>query len=184
MRIRINHTWQVIATLIAGAVFAVFIFLYPTKMYNSWVALSDDAIVASLAVAAMAGGAGLGVERIRSRGDVKAWGIGRWSWSLSALSIALAVGRFVIARPWQGRNLGDEIVEGIIRMAFNQIQDNIHDLSIHLCVFLLASMLARFPRDAAPDFREWSGRAFGCLVIAWGAAFSLITALSAGSRMQ
>ena len=177
MRIRIDHTWRVIATLITGAVFAVFIYVYPIKIYNSWLALADDAVVAMLAVAAMAGGSGLGVERIRSRGDGKAWGIGRWFWSLSAMSIVLTGGRLVVERPWRRWNLEDKAVKSIIRISFYYIKNNIHELFFYLLIFFLASLLARFPRDAAPDFREWSGRAFGCLVIVWGAAYSLIIAL-------
>ena len=180
MRIRIDYTWRVIATLITGAVFAAFIYLNTIKINHSWIALTDDTVAAFLTVAAMAGGIGLGFERIRSRGDGKAWGIGRWFWSLSALSIVLTGSRLGIEKPWRRWNLGNDVVKGIITFVFNELQSNIHELSVYFLVFFLASRLARFPRDAAPDFREWSGRAFGCLVIVWGAALTLISVLRAG----
>lgn len=177
MQIRLATAWEVLGTLLVGTSLSVYVRRFSIKLKDSRIDLADDTVATFLAVAAMAGGIGLGLERARRRDDGRAWGVGRWCWSLSALATALTGVRLIVERPWRRWNLEGKDLEGVTRFAVDSVSNNFTNLGFYFAAFFLISGLAGFPRDAAPDLREWSGRGFGGLVIFWEVADSLITAM-------
>lgn len=177
MRFRFSRTGEVIATLMAGATYAISIHLIDMRPSDSWITQADEVVVAFLAVASFAEGLALSIESIRTRGQTKVWGIGRWFWTLSGLSMVLAGARFIVERPWLKWGLEGEILRLIVRLSFNGASEAIHRLSLYFLVFFLVSWLAQYPRDSAPDFREWTGRVFGGLVILWEATVAMASVI-------
>lgn len=128
---------------------------------------------------ASAGGVGLAIEAIRGRRP-SSWGIGRWIWSISGVTMAL----------WLLDQSFDTTLSAIKHrrwptlLEYSQLlRHEIDTWWLGAAPWVLAgvvvtAMLARSPRDPEPDTREWLGRLFAGLVVtlkfAWSAIWILI----------
>ena len=171
MRIRIVNMIELIVALAVGMAFVRFD--DPNATWNSTPILMyvNDVIVDFLAGCALVSGIGLVVESIRSRGRGGPWGVGRWAWALSAIGFMVGGGSTAISLPiseyaQNSRLYMDFTVKVIFATA---VSSSTSDFVRFLVIFLLTSRLARLPRDAAPDYREWSGRIFGGFLFIWEA---------------
>jgi hypothetical protein len=113
------------------------------------------------------GSLGLYVERVRKRSP-PVWGLGRWTWSLM-IPILL----FPAFQHSVGVLLYREGVKELRGMIPFLIEESFRDyprmqLAV-LFAFVIASRVAGLPRDPAPDAREWAGRAYAFLLVAWWA---------------
>ena len=132
---------------------------------SEWVRLIGGSTVSGMA---LAGGVCLLFEARRRR-PPSSWGIGRWIWSISAVSVVLSVG-FNLAtgliyqlqatgRPPAAWYLLNRF-RGFVGIALSE------EFVWALTALCFTSWLARSPADPRPDAREWAGRVFGSLVVA------------------
>ena len=172
MRIRLTNIMELVAGLAVGLAFARFdytdglVHSEPILMYY------NDLLVDVLAGVAAVAGVGLGVEATRSRGRGRPWGVGRWIWALSAISLVVCGAGTAITQSisqyteYNQIKFGHFLIVVTFRVAVGSSTSN---LVAFLVAFLITRMATRWPRDVAADYREWSGRVFGVLLIVWRA---------------
>jgi hypothetical protein len=128
-------------------------------------------VAAFLAGIALVMGSRLWFEASRHY-EHRAWGIGRWTWSLSVTAIVLHVAWTTIAAPSTiYRREHRVITQHELGSTF--VASAVWPMDVFpglLIPFLVTARIARWPRDPAPDFREWTGLVFaGLLVIRYAA---------------
>lgn len=165
MRLKLVNVLELVVGLAAGMALARFTSdLSGTSQYNVFLYLRLTA--AFLAGISLVMGLRLWVEAIRPH-EHRVWGIGRWTWSLSAASIMLHVARMAVAAPSTIYRREQRII------TYNELNSSvisaaewpINVLPGFLIAFLITARIARWPRDPAPDYREWTGLAFASLLI-------------------
>jgi hypothetical protein len=173
MRLSLANCLELVATLVVGM--ALSRFYYDMTEYNDQMlstSKSIDLIGSFLAGISLAGGSGLGIESSRSRNREKAWGIGRWALSLSAMSIVLACIWMAIEAPLFVYRMEHRLItfDKFADIVFVSVPVNsLHSVPGFLIAFLMTSRLAHRPRDTAVDYREWSGRTLFTLLVVWEA---------------
>jgi hypothetical protein len=113
------------------------------------------------------GSLGLYVERVRKRSP-PVWGLGRWTWSMMLPILLFPVLRHCVVEPLFGEGL-----KGLLATISFVIEEAVRDyprmqLAV-LFAFVIASRVAGLPCGPALDAREWAGRAYAFLVVAWWA---------------
>jgi hypothetical protein len=111
-------------------------------------------------------GVAVWVEAVRLR-PARVWGIGRLTWSLALVFLMLASVEhavWLVARYRQGGSQDGDLGT-ILRFWWEWSQTEgirivASQLPLFLGALLVTGLAARWPRDPAPDAREWSGRAF------------------------
>jgi hypothetical protein len=130
------------------------------------------AVEPALSGVALVGFAGVAVEVFRKR-TPKVWGVGRWIWSLSGLLILIDLGlqlSFETVLIWRskGRLPSSDQIQRVMRGLLSS-----HFFSqgawflLGVCVTAWA---AGQLRDPDPDAREWTGRVFLAILVAWAVA--------------
>jgi hypothetical protein len=109
----------------------------------------------------------------------RVWGIGRWTWSLSATSIVLPV-------VWKAVTdssityLRQHIMITLADLESSSLQLVVWSMNLFpgfLISFLVTAWIAGWRRDPAPDYREWTGLAFAGLLVIHHAALQLLMIL-------
>jgi hypothetical protein len=132
-----------------------------------------------LAGMALAGGLGTWLEAARRRSPPN-WGIGRWSWSVAALTVLLySVAESTVQMAILWKRQGHPDVKG----ALGQVQGQCILTTFYpqTCWVLAAAWLtfriSGQARDPNPDAREWAGRVFLALVVMWGIAYNVFAVI-------
>lgn len=111
------------------------------------------------------------------RRSPKVWGFGRLTWAITFFVVIAASLEEVVwcaARGWMsggpesGGPGADEpyLIGAVFQDSWDWFLsysgDSISNSSLPVCLagLLITSLVARFPRDPAPDAREWAGRVF------------------------
>jgi hypothetical protein len=115
------------------------------------------------------GSLGLFVERIRKRSP-PVWGLGRWTWSLMIPIFLFPFLEDSVSELLFGKGVKALLVLPNVQktLAIESLYNRFP--STYLTVLfacLIATRIAGLPRDPAPDAREWAGRAYGLLLVAW-----------------
>ena len=162
-----------VAALIAGIVVAQYAYfqglVYTTQITAERLASPFGGFVAGVVVTA---GIGLAVESIRRRGQGVTWGVGRWILAISAISFWMGGARELIEgriRSYAYREHFDWIgqVSGIVYRS--AVWSSVSFFDEVVLVFALTYWLAGSRGGVVADAREWGGRAFGMLLVAWWA---------------
>jgi hypothetical protein len=173
MRLKLVNVLELVVGLAVGMALARFTHdLSGTTQYNIFSYLRLTA--AFLAGISLVMGLRLWVEAIRPH-EHRVWGIGRWTWSLSAASIMLHVAWMAVAAPSTIYRREHRII------TYNELKSFVISAAVWpmdvfpglLIAFLITARIARWPRDSAPDYREWTGLAFAGLLIIHYAASQL-----------
>ncbi len=166
-----------VAALIAGFVFARFSYfqglVYTSQITAERLASTYGGFVVGIT---LVGGLGLAVEIICRWGKGGVWGLGRWIWSLSALSIALLLIETSIDTPlyrtkWLGQPTSFHSLLGFFH---NDLTFSLGRICLHLSAFLVVSSLVRSPGSGVADAREWAGRALGVALLTWWVGAGMI----------
>ena len=170
MRLNLASVLELVAASAVGTALARFMHdLSGGTQYNVFTCLKLFA--AFLAGIALVMGPRLWLEASRDY-EHRVWGVGRWTWSLSATAIVLHVAWMAIAAPSTiYRREHRMITQHELGSTF--VASAVWPMDVFpglLIAFLITARIARWPRDPAPDFREWAGLVFaGLLVIRYGA---------------
>lgn len=116
-----------------------------------------------LAGVSVAGGVGLALESVRGRSPDR-WGAGRCMWSIAALyTLAIGIRGVAQTKVVHGASSIRDFVEWFFEV--QNLRLCWSDLALMLVASWLAARLARLPRAARPDAREWSGRILAGAII-------------------
>jgi hypothetical protein len=182
MRIRLGYALELVLVLAVGMALARWSAhsMVAAGYYRSGVVRQFQLFAEPfLAGAALAGGLGTWLEAARRRSP-PIWGIGRWSWSVTALTVLLysAVESTVqMAVRWKKFGHPD------VKAALGQVQGQCILTMFYpqtcwvLAAAWLTSRICGQPRDLAPDAREWAGRVFLALVVMWGIAYNVFAVI-------
>lgn len=121
-------------------------------------------------------GVGLCIEVVRRRSP-SPWGIGRWTWSVAAVAIAL---RFTVRLIQHGVrvSLGDYHWPSLKSWLFDFFYARQAEFHREFACFLIAACLTmrkvRSSSEIVADSREWSGRGFAIVVVIWSMAWFIL----------
>lgn len=170
MTMRVGDIMSLVLGLGAGMALVRFDYSFGLVLAEPTLMYCNDLLVDAFAGFAVAAGGGLGVERLRSRGAAKGWGIGRWTLALSAAAFLLGgITTAATQAIHQYTQYGEiRFVDHLLVVTFEiAVESSSGSLVGFLIVFLLTGLLAPSQGREVADYREWSGRVFGGLLIAW-----------------
>lgn len=114
-------------------------------------------------------GLGIGLERLRSRGEGRAWGFGRWVWALSSSVFLLAGACEAVKEPLVFYSLQDRLPEWgnyVHVILFEVLLYSEGYIDSMITVFFLGRLLSGRTRGAVADGLEWAGRLYGGYLVA------------------
>jgi hypothetical protein len=185
MRVRLGYALELVVVLAAGMGLARWAASSPwAKAYLNRGDLGRRVqflVEPILAGIALAGGLGTWLEAARRRSP-PTWDIGRWCWSVTALTVLLysvAESTMQMAVLWKRQGHPD--VKVAIAYAQNSVLTAFYPQTCWvLAAALITSRIASQPRVPAPDAREWAGRVFLALLVTWGVTYRLIAVIISG----
>jgi len=151
-----------------------------TECYRTRFMRFQDGADSILAGVALVEGLAVLIERVRGKSP-SPWGPGRWVWCLAATYLALGMLDLVrdnvaagLTRTYSSDPLWSDVLE-CVRGKYGQFL--IPSFGWFLLALFLTSMAARRENSAAPDGREWYGRAYAALVVVVLLCFKALTLL-------
>jgi hypothetical protein len=129
---------------------------------------------------ALVGCAGLAVELARKRSP-KIWGLGRWVWAVSGglilMELAVQLG-FESILLWK-RGGYTALSSQLSRLARGLLSSHFFSQGAWflLCICVIAWLAGQL-KDPGPDAREWSGRAFLAILVAWAISCRILMVLA------
>jgi hypothetical protein len=165
MRLNLGDVLEFVAAAAVGMALARSVHdLKGTTQYDFFTCL--EFVSAFMAGISLVMGLRLWFEARRPQ-EYRVWGIGRWTWSLCASSIVLHVALRAVSAPLIMYRRNHRIIMhnewGTI--FWTSVLWPMEAFPELLLAFLITARIARWPRDPAPDYREWTGRAFAGLLV-------------------
>jgi hypothetical protein len=180
MRARLGYALELIFVLAVGLALARW--ATQSLLINAYFVRSDLATQFQLIVASffagvgLVGGFGTWLEAAR-RSSPPTWGIGRWTWSVYALTVLLAYAEaatVALYTVWKSGDLaGPRIVVAELQGTFVLTAAHPQAFWALAALWLTSRITGQF-RDPAPDAREWVGRVSLALIVAAGIAHRVI----------
>lgn len=180
MRLRLAHVMELIVGLAMGLAFVRFNGDDGPRGAMSILTYMNDIALDVIAGIAVVAGVSLLLESIRRWGHAGPWGVGRWFWGISATSfVAGGIGQALTMAFDQYLKYNEiQFANFLVDVSFAvAVHGATSDLIGFLLVMLLTALLARPPRGGESDYREWSGRIMGGLLIVWQAVVYIDTIL-------
>jgi hypothetical protein len=183
MRVRLGYALELVVVLAAGMGLARWAASSPWA--DAYLVRGDLArrvqflVEPILAGIALAGGLGTWLEAARRRSP-PTWDIGRWCWSVTALTVLLySVADSTVAMAVLWKRQGHPDVK--VAIAYAQHSYLLTTFYPQTCwvlaAALITSRIASQPRVPAPDAREWAGRVFLASLVTWGVTYRIIAVI-------
>jgi hypothetical protein len=177
MRLNLANVLELVVAAAAGMALARFVHHQNAgRPYGAFSYL--ELVAAFLGGISLVMGLVLWVEASRPHAH-RVWGIGRWIWSLSATSIVLPVAWMAVMAP-SITYLRQHTMITPADLESNFVMLVVWSMNVFpglLIAFLFTACIAGWPRDPAPDHREWTGLAFGGLLVIHHTALQLLMIL-------